>query len=112
MKPVGNNKGVYLDRGDVQGLLDKTDIATTILETVTDFISKTYTPADVFDASEIVDTAGELVKSGVVKNIDPDQIFESEDLIAWVAANCKPDDVFDHKVLEQWAYDNGMDTVQ
>ncbi len=40
-------------------------------------------------------------------NLEPDDVFDDDELIEWTRKNASPDDVFDSDTLGEWAEDNG-----
>lgn len=61
-----------------------------------DFVSDVM-PNDFFD----------IVIEWIGNYLDPDDVFDRDDLCDWAHKNASPDDIFDEDVLGDWATDNG-----
>ena len=51
----------------------------------------------------------DCVLDWIKENLDPDDVFDDDELIAWTRRNTRPDDVFDSDTLGNWAEENGYE---
>lgn len=50
----------------------------------------------------------ELAIDWIQDHLEPNDVFEADELNQWVGKNAKPGDVFDDEDLEAWAEANGF----